>query len=144
MAALLAGYDIYSVTIRGDHNFNDRERFTLSYSHDTETNPNGFDAQPLPTSPAGVYTQTGTVVSSDLFSTLRPNLLNDAYLGVSRAGPQFHAPVDGAGSLAVQRSSLSQRRAVHHGWLAIGTSPIGTSTSEDPQGRLQNSYVIRR
>ncbi len=131
---------IYSVTMRGDHNFNDRERFTLSYSHDTENNPNGFDAQPLPTSPAGVYTQTGTVVSSDLFSTLRPNLLNDAYLGVSRAGPQFHAPWTVSG--ASQSSVLPSVSGVPYIMaLAIGTSPIGTSTSEDPQGRLQNSYI---
>jgi len=131
--------DIYSVTVRGDHNFNDRERFSLSYSHDTETNLNGFDSQPLPTSPAGVYTQTGTVVSSDLFSTLRPNLLNDAYLGVSRAGPQFHAPWTVAG--ASQSSVLPTVSGVPYIMaLAIGTSPIGTGTGEDPQGRLQNSY----
>lgn len=132
--------DIYSWTIRGDHNFNDRERFTISYSHDTEKNPNGFDAQPLPTSPAGEYTQTGTVGSSDLFSTLRPNLLNDAYLGISRAGPQFHAPWTVAG--ATQASVLPTVSGVPYIMaLAIGTSPIGTSTSEDPQGRLQNSYL---
>jgi len=130
----------YSETFRVDHNFNERERFTLSYSHDSETNPNGFDAQPLPTSPAGVYTQTGTVVSSDLFSTLRPDLTNDLYLGVSRAGPQFHAPWTVAG--ATQAGVLPAVSGVPYILgLAIGTSPIGTSTSEDPQGRLQNSYI---
>ena len=132
--------DIYSWTIRGDHNFNERERFTISYSHDTEKNPNGFDAQPLPTSPVGEYTQTGTVGSADLFSTLRTNLLNDAYLGISRAGPQFHAPWTVAG--ATQASVLPTVSGVPYIMaLAIGTSPIGTGTGEDPQGRLQNSYL---
>jgi len=139
---------IYSETFRVDHNFNDRERFTLSYSHDSETNPNGFDAQPLPTSPAGVYTQTGTVISSDLFSTWRANLTNDAYLGISRAGPQFHAPWTVAG--ASQSSVLPTVSGVPYilGFPSLPssqpgfiTSPLSTSTAEDPQGRLQNSYI---
>jgi hypothetical protein len=140
--------DIYSWTIRGDHNFNDRERFSLSYSHDTENNPNGFDAQPLPTSPAGAYTQTGTVVSADLFSTVRPTLTNDLYLGISRAGPQFHAPWTVPG--ATQASTLPSVSGVPYilafptlptSQPAFITSPLGTTTSEDPQGRLQNSYL---
>jgi len=133
--------DIYSWTIRGDHNFNERERFSASYSHDTENDPNGFDGQPYPTSPIGVYTDTGTVVSVQLTSTLRPNLVNEPYIGVSRNSVQFHAPWT-AGS-ATQSSVLPSLTGVPY-ILNLGsevTSPIGTSSSEDPQGRLQGTYL---
>jgi hypothetical protein len=133
--------DIYSWTMRGDHNFNDRERFSVTYSHDTENDPNGNDGQPYPTSPIGVYTDTGTVVSAQLTSTLRPNLVSEPYIGVSRNSVQFHAPWT-AGS-ATQASVLPSVNNVPY-LLSLGsevTSPLNTSTSEDPQGRLQGTYV---
>jgi len=133
--------DVYSWTIRGDHNFNERERFSLSYSHDTENDPNGFDGQPYPTSPVGVYTDTGTVVSAQLTSTLQPNLVNEAYIGISRNSVQFHAPWTASG--ATQASTLPSLDNVSY-ILNLGsevTSPLGTSSSEDPQGRLQGTYL---
>jgi len=133
--------DIYSWTGRVDQNFSERQRFSVSYSHDTEKDPNGNDGQPYPTSPIGVYTDTGTVVSAQLTSTLRANLVNEAYIGVSRNSVQFHAPWT-AGS-ATQSSVLPSLTGVAY-LLNLGsevTSPIGTSTSEDPQGRLQGTYL---
>jgi hypothetical protein len=133
--------DIYSWTLRGDHNFNDRERFSVTYSHDTENDPNGNDGQPYPTSPIGIYTDTGTVISAQLTSTLRSNLVSEPYLGVSRNSVQFHAPWT-SGS-ATQASVLPSLGGVPY-ILNLGsevTSPIGTSTSEDPQGRLQGTYL---
>ncbi len=133
--------DIYSWTIRGDHNFNDRHRLSVSYSHDRENNPNGFDSQPFPTSPEGVYTDTGTVGSIQMTSTLRPNLVNEGYGSVSRNSVQFHAPWTVAGES--QDKVLPALGSVNY-ILNLGsevTSPIGTSSSEDPQGRLQSTYV---
>jgi Carboxypeptidase regulatory-like domain/TonB dependent receptor len=133
--------DTYSWTTRGDHNFNDLERLSVSYSHDRQNEPNGFDAQPYPTSPAGVYTDTGTVISAQLTSTLRPNLVSEPYIGISRNSVQFHAPWT-AGS-ATQSSVLPTVSGVPY-LLSLGsevTSPLTTSTTEDPQGRLQGTYV---
>ena len=133
--------DIYSWTLRGDHNFNERHRLSVTYSHDTENNPNGFDAQPFPTSPIGVYTDTGTVGSLQLISTLRPNLVNEAYGSVSRNSVQFHAPWTVAGQS--QASVLPSLGSVNY-IMNLGsevTSPLGTSSSEDPQGRIQSTYV---
>jgi len=140
-----ASDDIYSVNVRVDHNFNQSERFTVSYAHDTENAPNNNDAQPLPSSPIGVYTDTGTVGSMALVSTLRPNLVNEARAGVSRNSVQFHAPwtVDGQS----QDSVLPKLNGVAYllGFVATNTaggitSPIATGTSEDPQGRMQPIY----
>ena len=134
-----ASDDIYSWTTRVDHNFNEKHRLSVSYSHDTENAPNNNDAQPLPTSPIGVYTDTGTVGSIALTSTLRPNLVNIANIGVSRNSVQFHAPWTVAG--ASQASILPSLSGVPYLiGLGVVTSPIATGTSEDPQGRIQPTY----
>ena len=127
--------------MRGDHNFNDKNRLSVSYSHDTENDPNGNDAQPYPTSPIGVYTDTGTVGSVQLTSTLRPTLVNEPYASVSRNSVQFHSPWTVSGQS--QSSVLPSLNGVGY-ILNLGsevTSPLGTSTSEDPQGRMQSTYL---
>ncbi len=50
--------DLYSLDLRGDHNFSQSERLTISYNHDYENNPNGNDAQQYPTSVPGAYVTT--------------------------------------------------------------------------------------
>jgi hypothetical protein len=134
-----ASDDIYSYTWRVDHNFNEKHRLSVSYSHDTENAPNNNDAQPLPNSPIGVYTDTGTVGSVALTSTLRPNLVNEATVGISRNSVQFHAPWTVAGQS--QTSVLPSLSGVPYLLnLNVVTSPIATGTSEDPQGRMQPTY----
>src|ERR1039458_2926844 len=131
--------DIYSMNIKIDHNFNEKERLTASYAHDTEKYPNGFDAQPLPQSPIGLYTDTGTVGSLTLTSTLRPNLLNEVHAGVSRNGVQFHAPWTVPGQ--TQSSILPTFNNIPYlPSLPLVTTPLATGSGEDPQGRLQPTY----
>jgi hypothetical protein len=133
--------DIYSWTLRGDHNFNEKHRLSVTYSHDTETDPNGFDGQNYPTSTPGVYTDTGTVGSIQLTSTLRPNLVNEVYGSVSRNSVQFHAPWTAAGES--QSSVLPSLSNVNY-LLSLGsevTSPLSTGSAEDFQGRMQSTYL---
>ena len=137
--------DIYSWTLRGDHNFNDFHRLSVSYSHDTEKDPNGFDGQNYPTSVPGVYTSTGTTGSIQLTSTLRPNLVNEVYGSVSRGSPQFHAPWTAAGES--QSSVLPSLNNANY-LLSLGalsspyvTSPYTAGSAEDFQGRLQSTYL---
>ncbi len=136
-----ASDDIYSWTLRGDHNFSDKHRLSVTYSHDRENAPNNNDSQPYPTSPIGVYTDTGTVGSVQLTSTLRPNLVNEVFGSVSRNSVQFHAPwtVDGQSQSTVLPSLGGVNYILNLG--SEVTSPISTSSSEDPQGRIQSSYV---
>ena len=131
--------DIYSWTMKVDHNFNEKHRLSVSYSHDTENNPQGFDSQPLPSSPIGVYTDTGTVGSILLTSTLRPNLVNIANVGVSRNSVQFHAPWTVSGQ-SLQSVLPSLTGVPYLLGLPLVTSIMGTSSSEDPQGRIQPTY----
>src|ERR1700683_3414475 len=84
--------DIYSFTVRIDHNFSDKERLTASYDRDMENYPNGFDAQPLPTSPAGDYKDTGEVGSIALISNPKTSIVNEARIGLTKNGVYFLAP----------------------------------------------------
>lgn len=137
----LSPADTYSWTLRADHNINEFHRLSVSYSHDTETDPNGFDTQNYPTSVPGDYTSTETAASVQLVSMLRPNLVNEVYASVSRGGPQFHAPWTAPGE---SQSSVLPSLGGYNYLLSLGsevTSPLSTSSAEDPQGRLQSTYL---
>jgi hypothetical protein len=84
--------NIYSLDLRVDHNFSQSERLTASYNHDTESEPNGNDAQNYPTSVPGRYQQFSTVGSLALVSTLGPAMVNEARIGVQRTNLDFEAP----------------------------------------------------
>ena len=138
--------DIYSFTVRLDHNFSERERLTASYSRDMENYPNGFDSQPLPSSPPGDYKDTGEVGSIALVSTLGTNLVNEARLGLTKNGVYFLAPWN-ASSLG-QKGILPALDATSYilAFPSVGatvTSPLATSTAEDPQGRTSPVYEAR-
>jgi hypothetical protein len=135
--------DIYSFTVRIDHNFSEKERLTASYDRDMENYPNGFDSQPLPTSPAGDYKDTAEVGSLALVSNPKSNIVNEARIGVTRNGVYFLAPWN-ASSLGQQGilPALDNTRYIM-ALPSIVTSPLGTSTSEDPQGRTAPVYEAR-
>jgi len=138
--------DIYSFTTRVDHNFSDRERLTASYDRDMENYPNGFDSQPLPTSPPGLYKDTAEVGSLALISTFKANIVNEARIGVTRNGVYFLAPWN-ASPLGQQGILPSLDGTAYI--LALPTvssaltSPLGTGTAEDPQGRTSPVYEAR-
>ena len=135
--------DIYSFTVRLDHNFSERERLTASYDRDMENYPNGFDAQPLPTSPAGDYKDTGEVGSIALVSTIGANLVNEARIGLTKNGVYFLAPWNA--SSAGQAGTLPSLDGTSYimALPSIVTSPLGTTTAEDPQGRTSPVYEAR-
>jgi hypothetical protein len=134
-------YDGYSFTVRIDHQFNEKNRLTASYSRDIQLEPNGFDAQPLPTSPQGLYKGDNTVGSMALTSTFGSNIVNEARIGVQRALISFVAPwINDPRGLDI----LPKINGVPY-IMSMGavTSPLGTSSSEDPQGRISPVYEAR-
>jgi len=108
-----------------------------------ENYPNGFDSQPLPTSPAGDYKDTGEVGSIALVSNPKTNIVNEARIGITKNGVYFLAPWN-ASSLG-QQGILPGLDGVSYimALPSIVTSPLGTSTSEDPQGRTAPVYEAR-
>lgn len=137
-----ASDDIYSFTVRIDHNFSEKERLTASYDRDMENAPNENDAQPLPTSPPGDYKDTGEVGSIALISNPKTNIVNEARIGLTKNGVYFLAPWN-ASSLG-QAGTLPALDNVRYIMaLPLVTSPIGTGTGEDPQGRTAPVYEAR-
>jgi hypothetical protein len=138
--------DIYSFTTRVDHNFSEKERLTASYDRDMENYPNGFDSQPLPSSPPGLYKDTAEVGSLALISTFKANIVNEARIGVTRNGVYFLAPWNasplGQQGLLPSLDGTAYILALPTVSSAL-TSPLGTSTAEDPQGRTSPVYEAR-
>jgi len=69
---------------RVDHLFNDRNRITITLSHQSYYSVNVSNPQPFPTSPVGLAPTETTEYSAALTSTLRPTLVNEARFGVFR------------------------------------------------------------
>ncbi len=121
----------YSVTARVDHNFSETERLNVSYSRDQIVNPNGNDVQPLPTSQGGQYDQYQFTLSGGLTSTLRANLINEFRAGATTYTTDFLAPWSVAGNGILPQAGGNPYLLS----LGVFTSPYGTGTGEDPQGR---------
>ncbi len=130
--------DLYSLDLRMDHNFSQSERLTLSYNHDFENDPNGNDGQQYPTSVPGAYENHSTVASAALVSTLSPAMVNEARIGIQRAHLEFEAPWTANTQGTALLPSLGGVPYIIS--LNGVTSPYGTSSSEDPQGRITPVY----
>jgi hypothetical protein len=131
--------NIYSLDLRLDHNFSESERLTLSYNHDSQTNPNGNDLQNFPSSVPGQYQQFATVASLALVSTLSPSMVNEARIGIQRTNLNFEAPWT---SNSQGTSLLPSLNGVPYilGLSGSLTSLYTTGTGEDPQGRITPFY----
>lgn len=130
-----AADDLYSLDFRLDHNFNQSHRLTFSYNRDYENYLNGNDGQVYPTSPGGAYVQTSTVGSIALVSTLSPNLVNEARVGVQRVHLDFEAPWTANPAGTGILPSLGGIPYILS--LNTLTSPLASS---DPQGRITPVY----
>jgi len=130
--------DLYSLDLRVDHNFSQSERLTASYNHDFENYPNGNDGQQYPSSVPGEYLNHSVVASLALVSTLSASMVNEARIGVQRAHLQFEAPWTSSSEGTNLLPSIGGVPYIIS--LNGPTSPYGTSSSEDPQGRITPVY----
>ncbi len=130
--------DLYSLDLRVDHNFSQSERLTASYNHDLENYPNGNDGQQYPSSVPGEYLNHSVVASLALVSTLSASMVNEARIGVQRAHLQFEAPWTSSSEGTNLLPSIGGVPYIIS--LNGPTSPYGTSSSEDPQGRITPVY----
>ena len=128
--------DMFSLNARLDHNFNERERFFVSYARDAINQPNGVNPPALPTSQGGLYDQYGMVASAALISTLRPNLVSELRAGVTRTTIDF-LPAWSLHGDSILPSIGGQPYLLGSGLVS---NPYSTSSSADPQARLAPLY----
>ena len=67
-----------------DHYFTPTERFAVTYTHENNDNPNANQPQPFPTVPGGTITSWIRVLSVNVLSSLKPNLINEFRGGFHR------------------------------------------------------------
>ena len=132
--------DVYSNTSRLDQYFGEKHRLSVSYSRDYENYPNGNDSQSLPTSVAGAFQDWADVGTVALISTLNPSMVNEARIGVNRATFLFAAPW----TVSSQGTGILPQLNGQAYLLGLSTvtSPYGTGTGEDPQGRISPVYTF--
>lgn len=130
----------WSNTGRLDQYIGEKHRLSISYSRDYENYPNGNDGQALPTSVGGAFQDWADVGTVALVSTLTPTMVNEARIGVNRATFLFAAP------WTVSQQGLGILPQLNGQAYLLGlagiTSPYGTGTSEDPQGRISPVYTF--
>jgi Carboxypeptidase regulatory-like domain len=127
---------LYSFSTRVDHNISEAERLFVSFSRDQELLPNGNDTSPLPTSQGGAFDLYAFHLSYGLNSVLRSNLINEFHGGATIATFDFLAP------WSVHGTDILPSVGGNPYLLQLGafTSPYGTGTAEDPQGRKAPVY----
>lgn len=132
--------DVYSNTGRLDQYFGEKQRLSISYSRDYENYPNGEEPQVYPTSVGGAFKEWANTGSIGLISTISPTKINEARIGVNRATFAFVSPWT---ATSQGEGILPQLNGQPYLLGLSGvTSPYGTSSSEDPQGRISPVYTF--
>jgi hypothetical protein len=83
-------FELYEGRI--DHNFNDKQRLSLTLSQQSIHNFNYTTPSPFPTVPGQFNTAETTNYTVALTSVLKPSLLNDARIGIYRTRTTVGAP----------------------------------------------------
>jgi hypothetical protein len=127
---------------RIDHNFTANERVAVNFTHENSDNPNGNQPAPYPLVPGGDLASHVRILSLNLSSVLRPNLINELRAGFNRPNQQYLAPWDlqGKGFLPSLSSIPYQLGA------STFTSPYGNTNSPTaligPYGRITPVYQL--
>jgi len=127
--------DFKHLSLRFDHQFDDRHRLTFSYTRENGDAKNSFLAQPFPDSPGGNSLSRDRFYSLSIISTFKPTLLNEFRIGALRPLLRFFAPWELEGGSNVQPSAGNQLYLID---FASVTDPI--NVSNDPQGRITPVY----
>jgi len=126
-----------NITVKIDHEFTQKHRFSGTYTFEKETGSNQFLAKPFPDSPPDDFLNRNNFLSVNLQSTFRPNLLNEARIGVFRPTFRFYAPWEVEGGT----DPKYMPRTGNQPFLIVPatvTAPV--PTGNDPQGRISPVY----
>ncbi|MFN9922178.1 MAG: carboxypeptidase-like regulatory domain-containing protein [Acidobacteriota bacterium] len=130
-----SGSDTNQISLKLDHNFSERQRFTFSWNRETSQSPNGFQSQRFPNTPGGAVDSPDSAYAFKLFSVVRANLTNEMTVGVLRSRSRSLAPWEVEGGAAALPRINNQPFLLD--FVSI-TDPI--LTDNDPQGRLSPNY----
>ncbi len=127
--------DANQLTLRFDHQFNDRHNLTVQYLREQGDKQNDFMPQPLPSAPGGSYQDRTNFYTMALVSTFSSRLVNEARAGASRTNARFFAPWETPQGRAYLPTANNQ---IFVPVYASITDPI--DDSNDPQGRIAPIY----
>jgi len=87
------------INVRIDHTFSSRHNASFSYTHETEDNLNGNNAQPFPEASGGKFGTVDNFYTLSFTSTLTPKMLNEFRVGAQRARIRAFGPWDTEGGM---------------------------------------------
>jgi hypothetical protein len=123
------------VSVKIDHNFNEKHRLTFSWNRETSTSINGFQSQRFPGTPGGMVDSPDSAYALKVFSVVKSNLTNEFSVGILRSKSRSLAPWEVEGGLAALPRLGNQSFLLD---MVSVTDPI--LTDNDPQGRLSPNY----
>jgi Carboxypeptidase regulatory-like domain/TonB dependent receptor len=127
--------DTNQLTLRFDHQFNDRHQLTLEYLRERGNKQNDFMPQPLPNSPGGSYVDDSNFYVLSLVSTFSSRLVNEARAGGSRTKARFFAPWETSQGRDFLPTANNQIFVPVYSSI---TAPV--DNANDPQGRISPMY----
>jgi hypothetical protein len=82
--------NLWQANVKIDHNLNGRHRLAFAYTYENRANFNGFSEQNFPAAPAGNTVYHNRLYTLNVWSTVRPNMLNEFRAGVLRPWLRFY------------------------------------------------------
>lgn len=124
--------------LRLDHQFNERQRFNLSWTRERDSFVNTFIPPSFPQSPSDKTAWGSSFFSLNITSSLSPRLLNQFHAGAQRARFRLYAPWELDGN-----KLLPQANGIGYLVNLLGVSnPLDSSSGDQgPQGRISPLYV---
>lgn len=127
--------DTDQISVKIDHNFNDKHRLTFSWNRETSKALNSFQSQRFPNTPGGATNSPDSAYALKFFSVLKSNITNEFTVGILRSQSQSLAPWEVTGGLAALPKIGNQPFLLD---LVSVTDPV--LTDNDPQGRFSPNY----
>jgi hypothetical protein len=123
------------VSLKFDHNFNEKHRLTFSWNRENSNSTNGFQSQRFPGTPGGSVNSPDSAYALKVFSVLKSNITNEFSVGILRSRSVSRAPWEVEGGLAALPRIGNQSFLLD---MVSVTDPV--LTDNDPQGRFTPNY----
>lgn len=127
--------NLWQANLKIDHNIDDRSRLAFTYTHEDRRNLNGFSEQNFPGAPGGDTVYRNRLWTLNLWTTVKPTVLNEFRVGVLRPWLRFNA----AWETDEGRGVFPSINGTPYGPVfASVTDPL--NLSDNPVGRISPLY----